>query len=550
LNNAPENNVANDNQTNAKDNKIQQLDAANAFVLWCMGMTTPMSAMPGCSCNPFSKDPKQAEAQKKQLESKWEIHDAEGVRSSINELMENQVSEFDELIPLLEYTSIDDIEEQLEALGLSEDAVPNVAKAIPGIVSRFNALGFPLPKKTMFAWDIVRAAFIALSSSIAGYISRDEAMYILGNMGIKANNCYSSWEEYAGSFLFALRIWTILDVGYDEKDEQINPSYRFIHMLLTGENGICKRIPFDFGVKEQEARNELVKKRQDPAELYKGSLDLYCGTLTRYYTKNWRNESQKNADLVGVKFAGEEETQANMPPQEKVTMAIMQWRNNLEDALKSNSKDKDKLPERLFDWNEDSDIDYMTLRPDWDGFGALKLWALHTEQNLPLIKKIPANKEVVHDDGGHYMERQTSWKWYEEEAYMKARKPGYKTKFPVLIQSISMFVPSKLLFAISGNSPIGNNIVISTVQALLMDLNRLNEMTWKATREEILSWKDTESCKNLKAIEVENGQVTFVDRTNGKEVDTMESLAKYGFSVFYAMAEYAIENNLPIMLDY
>jgi len=75
-------------------------------------------------------------------------------------------------------------------------------------------------------------------------------------------------------------------------------------------------------------------------------------------------------------------------------------------------------------------------------------------------------------------------------------------------------------------------------------------VTWKATREEILSWKDTESCKNLKAIEVENGQVTFVDRTNGKEVDTMESLAKYGFSVFYAMAEYAIENNLPIMLDY
>lgn len=81
-------------------------------------------------------------------------------------------------------------------------------------------------------------------------------------------------------------------------------------------------------------------------------------------------------------------------------------------------------------------------------------------------------------------------------------------------------------------------------------MNRLNDQTWKASREEILSWKEKESCKNLKAIEVENGAVKFLNRTEGREVDTMESLAKYGFSVFYTVAEYAAEHNLPILLDY
>ncbi len=550
LDNSAENNVNKDETTEGNEEKKKQAKGTNAFVLWCMGMSAPMSAMEGCSCNPFSSDPAYQDDQRKRLASNWDIHDVEGLRSAVNELLKEEKSEFDDIIPFIGNDSIDDVTDELEDLGVSEELAATIAKAIPGITAKFKELGLKVPDKTMFAWDIVRAAFIALSGSAAGYIPRDEALYVLGNAGMIANKFYSTWNDYVSSFLFALRLWSVMDVGYDEGAEMANPSYQFVHALLNGENSVCNRIPFDFGVKEQASLNERVKAEQQkrtPEELYKGSLDLYCGTFTRYYAKNWRTCAQKLADAVGVQYVGENMAEQNIP-EDKVMKSVVQWRNSFEEMLKKSFKDQ--CPTSIFTWTEDNVQDYMTLRPDWDGFGALQLWALHSEQGLPMYKKIPANQEIRHEDGGSYLENQSRWKWYEEDAYLNSRKPGYTTRYPVLMNCVSMFVPCELMFAVRGSGPAGNDIVISTVQALLTDLNRLNDQTWKASREEILSWKEKESCKNLKAIEVENGAVKFLNRTEGREVDTMESLAKYGFSVFYTVAEYAAEHNLPILLDY
>lgn len=97
-------------------------------------------------------------------------------------------------------------------------------------------------------------------------------------------------------------------------------------------------------------------------------LDLYAGTLTRYYARDWMTATQRWAeengygyDRIGPDGPMEQEQK---PDPAQVLPAIEGWRDSLLAALKNGGTDCPAWPESI-------DAPYYTDKPDWDAW----LWA-------------------------------------------------------------------------------------------------------------------------------------------------------------------------------
>ena len=91
-------------------------------------------------------------------------------------------------------------------------------------------------------------------------------------------------------------------------------------------------------------------------------LDIYAGTLTRYYTHNWKTVVQQFAEANGLNFRAVRAQESDLSPQELQDIAI-EWRDAIIKGLNLKS---DIL------WNEDYDeTPYYTDKPDWDAISAL-----------------------------------------------------------------------------------------------------------------------------------------------------------------------------------
>ena len=122
-----------------------------------------------------------------------------------------------------------------------------------------------------------------------------------------------------------------------------------------------------------------------------------------------------------------------------------------------------------------------------------------------------------------------------------------------LLHEISMWLPYETEIILDGMSPNDNQISISTAGNLLNELNKINEMCWKADEETILNWRKTEgpgskgaaiNLADLKNLTVEKLSMLSKAKPN------IESEAKLAFSIFYRAAKYSLENKVPILLDY
>src|SRR5687768_10259928 len=104
-------------------------------------------------------------------------------------------------------------------------------------------------------------------------------------------------------------------------------------------------------------------------------LDVYVGSLVRYYTGNWETIVQQLGRETGM------HVEVRRPPLPKPTLIgrlrallsphgadaavrdIERWRRQLEHQIGSH-----------ITWNEEPDAVYFTDKPAWDGYGALVLW--------------------------------------------------------------------------------------------------------------------------------------------------------------------------------
>jgi hypothetical protein len=110
------------------------------------------------------------------------------------------------------------------------------------------------------------------------------------------------------------------------------------------------------------------------------ALDVYVGSLARYYAGEWENIAEKAARERGVQYQigrpGGSTDRLKDP--QRIPPAVLAWRSALSDSLGS----KLALP---LDWDEALEAPYFTGRPGWDGFGSLVLWAAY---NARLFQRV------------------------------------------------------------------------------------------------------------------------------------------------------------------
>lgn len=101
-------------------------------------------------------------------------------------------------------------------------------------------------------------------------------------------------------------------------------------------------------------------------------LDLYAGTLTRYYAHNWKTESQQWAEAHSFgyqKITSEMESENSMSTEE-VQQVIETWRDSLLSAIRTEGTSVEA-------WPENNECPYYTSKPDWPAL------LLHVSIELP-----------------------------------------------------------------------------------------------------------------------------------------------------------------------
>ena len=125
-------------------------------------------------------------------------------------------------------------------------------------------------------------------------------------------------------------------------------------------------------------------------------LDIYAGTLTRYYSHNWKTVVQQWAEENGYAFNritpdGEAaDNEEEMSPAE-VQAAVENWRDQILSAI-SQPGQPPYTP-----WPEDNEKPYYTDKPDWDAFGAMLLVAACHTYDEP----VPSTVEKDWNFGEH-----------------------------------------------------------------------------------------------------------------------------------------------------
>lgn len=252
-------------------------------------------------------------------------------------------------------------------------------------------------------------------------------------------------------------------------------------------------------------------------------MDLYTGTLTRYYARNWKTSTQQWAEEHGYTYnrigPGGPMEQEQTPDPAEVCPAMESWRDSILAALKNSGVE---CPS----WPENNEAPYYTDKPDWDAWLALILAAACavTGEELP-----PTVAKGWGED------------FWELPVVQKARERKWS-----LFLGAELWLPFPERFCFDCPNPLGNPVTIGTTGGVLNELEELNGLLWQAGEEEILSWLTTEGYPA-------DGEMTpegkFVRVAENTSYNTL-SLAKFAYSILYRAALFSRENQVPIILDY
>ena len=231
-------------------------------------------------------------------------------------------------------------------------------------------------------------------------------------------------------------------------------------------------------------------------------LDVYVGSLTRYYCRRWETVVQQMARENGMEVTVARQDDSPPPNPEDVAPLASAWRDGLSAALSPHG-----VPP--FTWDESLDAPYFTDKPAWDCYSALLVWASHLEHpDTPLPSVAPED-------------------WSQYQPFVVSQQPG-QTRFPHLLRDTELWLPVPLPFTFEADDLVGNKIAIGSVIGLKTELENLNHASWHADRNTLRTW-----------------------RHEGAEVGCpLELSVRFAFAVFLALATDAAEHRLPMKLDY
>ncbi len=259
-------------------------------------------------------------------------------------------------------------------------------------------------------------------------------------------------------------------------------------------------------------------------------LDIYAGTLTRYYTRNWKNKAQQIAEANGQKCVMIDGSGNEIKPVEdkaeimEIRDVVCQWTEYLATNL---DQIDPPMPHPL--WDEINDRDYFTGKPDWEAFGALLMFMACHIQNCPLPEYV-----------------ENSWCAFDDPIVKKSRM---QTTDYSLLSDVTLWLPIPRKSIFVTNLPYGDEAHVSTLRSLKRELEELNRQTWNADESTILSWRDD---KYYIPVKRKESKLLFGLLFSKKQCEKYrtEELAQCAFSILYHAVNFAIEQNVPLLLDY
>jgi len=221
------------------------------------------------------------------------------------------------------------------------------------------------------------------------------------------------------------------------------------------------------------------------------ALDVYVGSLTRYYAGDWENVAERAA---GTRHARPGDA-ASMRP------TVLAWREALAASLGNTVI-------IVWDWDESAEAPHFTGRPGWDGFGSLVLWAAYAEH--PALRRPDSLPE----------------EWDDDPALVRSNAEG--SRYSHLVRNVELWLPSPFDVTFEGQDIDRRRIVIGSALTLARQLGELNGATWKASESEVARW---------------------ARRAPGDEAG-LELKARHAFAILHDLVHRAVEHRLPMKLDY
>lgn len=240
-------------------------------------------------------------------------------------------------------------------------------------------------------------------------------------------------------------------------------------------------------------------------------LDVYVGSLTRYYAHDWETIVQRTGREQGIPVVMKRLNESPDAITDPATIRdlIMTWR-----SLMSRSLREAGLIVGELDWSEEAATPYFTDKPAWDCYGAVQLLGAHEEEGKALLGSAYPSK--LRDD------------WVKDSALNRRLGAGSRPRYAHLY-ACEIWLPHEMKDSFLAPSPAGNRVRMGSVFELVRNLETLNERTFKGSAEERKRWA--------------------ADMPNGEDV-AFEPKAKTGLAIMLELAAAAARERLPMVLDY
>src|SRR5688572_28387313 len=233
------------------------------------------------------------------------------------------------------------------------------------------------------------------------------------------------------------------------------------------------------------------------------ALDIYVGSLTRYYAGAWESISQKQAREAGAPAQAAEPGEDAIRDPDEIRPLVLEWRQGIAAALKESVVDP-------FDWDESSDVPFATDQLGPAAFTSLRLWAAYAEH--PDLQRPTQPVDDLSTD----------------PAFLRCNNPEGTSVYHQVVRDIEIWLPWDFGFTFRAETPAGGKVGLGSVPALRKQLADLNSKTWHASSEgKLASWR--------------------------KEVPPpdapLEVQAQFAFSVLYPLAALAEKRRTLLKLE-
>ncbi|MBR5713142.1 MAG: hypothetical protein IKX54_06055 [Lachnospiraceae bacterium] len=251
-------------------------------------------------------------------------------------------------------------------------------------------------------------------------------------------------------------------------------------------------------------------------------LDVYAGTLTRYYARNWKTIVQQwgeaNGYQVNVVRSSADGGETASP--EVILQAVTGWRDQLIGQLGGSLKKKPL-------WKEDNDATpYYTDKPDWSALHALMLYVICKVNGQEVPVTVPKSFGLL------------GTTVYDE--FMK-KNPSIS-----LMQCDCWWLPFGEDFMFRYILPTGQEHMFATVGKLKEELRQINAIEWNADEETIIGWRDAEGYPEGIVMGADKKVKTMNDPDRYNTV----SLAKFAFSILWQAVKHSEQHGTLIIFDY